>query len=107
MPSCLFLTVEASHCRFSNAERQAGKILTPLFIVFGLIRPAIKPCFTVSVADALFTRPLARDVSDLTGNILYIRFPDTNALPLGQMPGLNKVVTMKFKMHKQFIQKGL
>ena len=35
VPTCLPHTVEASHCLF-NAERQAGKLLKPIFIVFGL-----------------------------------------------------------------------
>ena len=30
----------------------------PIFIVFGLTRPGIEPVSTVSVADALSTRPL-------------------------------------------------
>ena len=41
-----------------NAEHQAGKLWIPSFIVFGLTRPGIEPESTVSVADALFTRPL-------------------------------------------------
>ena len=40
------------------AERQAGKLWIPIFIVFGLTQPGIKPVSTVSVADALSTRPL-------------------------------------------------
>ena len=40
------------------AERQAGKLWIPIFIVFGLTRPGIEPESTVSVADALSTRPL-------------------------------------------------
>ena len=40
------------------AERQAGKLWIPVFIVFGLTRPGIEPEFTASVADALSTRPL-------------------------------------------------
>ena len=40
------------------AERQAGKLWIPIFIVFGLTRLGIEPKFTVSVADALSTRPL-------------------------------------------------
>ena len=40
------------------AERQAGKLWIPIFIVFGLTRPEIKPVSTASVADALSTRPL-------------------------------------------------
>ena len=39
------------------AERQAGKLLIPIFIVFGLTRPGIEPESTASVADALSTRP--------------------------------------------------
>ena len=38
-------------------ECQAGKLLISIFIVFGLARPGIEPQSTVSVADALFTRP--------------------------------------------------
>ena len=41
-----------------NAERQAGKLWIPIFIVFGLTRPGIEPESIVSVADALFSRPL-------------------------------------------------
>ena len=40
------------------AERQAGKLWIPIFIVFGLTRPGIEPVSTASVADALSTRPL-------------------------------------------------
>ena len=40
------------------AERQAGKLWIPIFIVFDLTRPGIKPESTVSIADALSTRPL-------------------------------------------------
>ena len=40
------------------AERQAGKLWIPIFIVFGLTRPGIEPESTASVADALSTRPL-------------------------------------------------
>ena len=40
------------------AERQAGKLWIPVFIVFGMTRPGIEPESTVSVADALSTRPL-------------------------------------------------
>ena len=40
------------------AERQAGKLWIPIFIVFGLNRPGIEPVSTASVADALSTRPL-------------------------------------------------
>ena len=40
------------------AERQAGKLWIPMFIVFGLTRPGIEPVSTASVADALSTRPL-------------------------------------------------
>ena len=40
------------------AERQAGKLCIPIFIVFGLTRLGIEPESTVSVADALSTRPL-------------------------------------------------
>ena len=42
----------------STAERQARNLWMPMFIVFGLTRPEIKPEFSVSVADALSTRPL-------------------------------------------------
>ena len=40
------------------AECQAGKMWIPIFIIFGLTRPGIKPESTVSVADALSTRSL-------------------------------------------------
>ena len=39
------------------AERRAGKLWIPIFIVFGLTRPGIEPKSTASVADALFTQP--------------------------------------------------
>ena len=39
------------------AERQAGKLWIPIFIVFGLTRPRIEPESTASVADALSTQP--------------------------------------------------
>ena len=41
-----------------NAERQAGKLGIPIFVVFGMTRPGIKLLPTVSVADALSTRLL-------------------------------------------------
>ena len=41
-----------------TAERQAGKLWIPIFIVFGSTRLGIEPKSTVSVADALSTRPL-------------------------------------------------
>ena len=40
------------------AERQAGKLCTPIFMVFGLTRLGIEPESTVSVENALSTRPL-------------------------------------------------
>ena len=40
------------------AERQAGKLWIPIFIIFGLTLPGIEPQSTASVADALSTRPL-------------------------------------------------
>ena len=46
------------------AEREAEKLLIPLFVVFGLTRPGIESGSTVSVADALSTRPLI-SMSDL------------------------------------------
>ena len=39
------------------AQRQAGKLWIPIFIVFGLIRPGIVPDSTVSLADAISTWP--------------------------------------------------
>ena len=57
LSTCLHQTVEALHCP-CGAERHIGKLSIPTFIVFGLTRPGIEPEFTVSVADALFTRPL-------------------------------------------------
>ena len=36
-------------------ERQAGKLLIPIFIVFGLTRPRIEPESTVSVTNPLPT----------------------------------------------------
>ena len=42
------------------AERQAGKLRIPIFIVFGLTRPGIEPLSTASIADALSTRPLTK-----------------------------------------------
>ena len=52
-----------------NAERQAGKLWKPIFIVFGLIRPGIRPESTVSVADAPFTRPLFGYSSRITAKV--------------------------------------
>ena len=43
--------VEASHCPF-NAERQAGKLEVPIFMVFGLTLLEIEPMSNVSVVDA-------------------------------------------------------
>ena len=40
------------------AERQAGKLGIPIFIVFGLTRPGIESQSTASIADALSTQPL-------------------------------------------------
>ena len=40
------------------AERQAGKLWIPIFIVFGMTRLGNETESTVSVADALSTRPL-------------------------------------------------
>ena len=40
------------------AERQAGKLGIPIFMVFGLTRPGIEHESTASVAYALSTRPL-------------------------------------------------
>ena len=37
--------------------RQPGKLWIPIFLIFGLTRPGIEPEFTVSVAEALSTRP--------------------------------------------------
>ena len=53
------------------AERQAGKLCIPIFIVFGLTRPGIEPVSTASVADALSTRPLISSIqySKHTGNV--------------------------------------
>ena len=45
------------------AERQAGKLRIPTFIIFGLTRPGIEPEFTASVADALSTRPFSCSAS--------------------------------------------
>ena len=40
------------------AERQAGKLCIPMFMVVGLTRPGIESVSSVAVADALSTRPL-------------------------------------------------
>ena len=55
--ACLPHTVETSHCSFLslNAKQESCKYQ---FLVFGLTRPGIEPESTVSVADALSTRPL-------------------------------------------------
>ena len=45
-------------CLTLIAERQAGKLQVPIFVVFGLTRPGIKPESTGSVADELPARPL-------------------------------------------------
>ena len=47
------------------AKRQAEKLRIPIFIVFGLTQPTIKPEFTVSVAAALSTRTLDRFICKL------------------------------------------
>ena len=44
------------------AERQAGELQIPIFIIFCLTPPEIDPEYTVSLADALFTRPLISKV---------------------------------------------
>ena len=41
-----------------NAKRQAEKLWIPIFIVFALTRPEIKPESTVSIADTLSIPPL-------------------------------------------------
>ena len=41
---------------FFIAERQAGKLWIPIFVVFGLTRPGIESRSSASVADALSTR---------------------------------------------------
>ena len=46
-----------------NAERQAGKLWIPIFIVFGMTRLGIEPESTASVADALSTRLLSGRLS--------------------------------------------
>ena len=46
------------HTVLFNAERQAGKLWIPIFIVFGLTQLGIEPESTASVADALSIRPL-------------------------------------------------
>ena len=40
------------------AERHAGKLWIPIFVVFGLTRPEIAPKSTASAAEALSTQPL-------------------------------------------------
>ena len=54
----VYYTRQRLHTVPFNAERQAGKLCIPIFIVFGLTRPGIESESTVSVADALSTRPL-------------------------------------------------
>ena len=49
--------MKASHRPFIP-ERQAGKLFISISIVFGFNRPETEPKSTVSVADALSTRPL-------------------------------------------------
>ena len=44
------------------AERQAGKQLIPIFIVFVLTRPRIEPESIESVADAPSTQPLIGNI---------------------------------------------
>ena len=45
------------------AERQAKKLKIPISTVFGPTQPGIEHEFTVSVADALSTRPLISQIS--------------------------------------------
>ena len=47
------------------AERQAQKLYKTIRIAFGLTRPRIGPESTVSVADALSTRPLTDSSSQM------------------------------------------
>ena len=48
------------------AEREAGKLWIPIFIVFGLTRPGIEPESTASVADALSNRLLIGSQCDVS-----------------------------------------
>ena len=57
-PAHLSTTRRRLHTVPLIAERQAGKLWIPIFIVFCLIRPGIEPRSTDSVADALSTRPM-------------------------------------------------
>ena len=52
------------------AERQAWKLSIPIFIVFGLTPPEIKPKSNVSVTDAVSTRPLIGNLQGQSG--LYV-----------------------------------
>ena len=65
------------------AERQAGKLWIPLFIVFGLTRPGIEPESTASVADALSTRPLIGFIcTSNTAEIIFCPRNNNNLLLL-------------------------
>ena len=59
LPTCLPNTL--------IAQRQAGKLRIPIFIVFGLTRPEIEPESTAPVADALSIRPLIGNFLIITG----------------------------------------
>ena len=70
LPSCLSQTVEASHCPF-NAERQAGKMGMPIFIVLGLTRSGIKPERTFSLKRSLLRRGWTPPISKFFLRVVY------------------------------------
>ena len=51
----VYQTRQRLHSVPLTAERQAGKLSMPIFVVFGLIQLGIEPESTASVADALST----------------------------------------------------
>ena len=57
---------------FFIAERQAGKLLIPSFIVFGLTRPGIDPVFTISAVDGLSTDHLSCEIAFLNIEIAIL-----------------------------------
>ena len=59
------------------AERQAGKLWLPIFIVFGLTRLIIEPVSTFSQADALSTRLLISIISAIFTTSIRQIFPIT------------------------------
>ena len=58
LSTCVIIYGGGFTLSFFIIEREVGKLEKAIFLVFGLNRPGIEPRSTVSVADALWTRPL-------------------------------------------------